>query len=263
MKILLRIRFCGTAYAGFQFQPNAVTVQQRLNEACEAAFGEPCNVTGCSRTDSGVHANEFVCAVTPKDRVGFDENFSVPASRIHRVLNKYLPDDITVYGALFAEDGFHPRYSVDCKEYIYRIYDGLCPDPFRTKLVYHCSGGVGAGGIHKMNECAAIFEGTHDFRAFMASGSDITDTVRTVKYAENERIGDEIVFRVCADGFLYNMVRIMVGTLLDAAAGKVTVDGINEALRSGDRHLLGRTAPACGLYLNRVDYGAEMNWAAD
>lgn len=263
MKIVLRVRYNGTAYAGFQYQPNAVTIQQRLNEACELAFGAKCDVTGCSRTDSGVHAKEFVCVVTPRGKVGFDEDFSIPEGKIHRVVGRYLPEDISVYGAVFSDDSFHPRYDVREKEYVYRIYNGLCRDPFRASLAYHLTAPIGDGGFENMRRLSSEFVGTHDFAAFMASGSDVGSTVRTVTSARVERTGDEIRFYVSADGFLYNMVRIMVGTLIDGAFGRVTVDDVRRALADGDRTLLGRTAPACGLYLNRVDYGREMPWKAE
>lgn len=263
MKIVLRVRYNGTKYAGFQYQPNAVTIQQRLNEACKAAFGFDCDVTGCSRTDSGVHAKEFVCAVTPQGKSGFETVPPIPEGKIHRVLGRYLPEDIAIYGAVFIDDSFHPRYDVCEKEYVYRIYTGLSKDPFLSSLVYHLPLRIDSVGFNKMQECAVEFIGKHDFKSFMASGSDVVDTVRTVKSTRIEKNGDEILFYVSADGFLYNMVRIMTGTLIDAAIGRITPEDIRSAIVAGDRSLLGRTAPACGLYLNRVIYEKELNWKVE
>lgn len=263
MKIVLRVRYNGTKYAGFQYQPNAVTIQQRLNEACKAAFGLDCDVTGCSRTDSGVHAKEFVCAVTPQGMPGFETVPPIPEGKIHRVVGRYLPDDIAIRGAVFADDSFHPRYDVCEKEYVYRIYTGLCRDPFLSSLVYQLPLSIDSSGVDIMQKCATEFVGKHDFAAFMASGSDVVDTVRTVKAARVEKTDDEILFYVSADGFLYNMVRIMTGTLIDAAAGRISPEDIRRAIATGDRSLLGRTAPACGLYLNRVIYEKELNWKAE
>lgn len=263
MKIVLRVTYNGTNYAGFQVQPNAVTIQQRLNEACRSTFGFDCDITGCSRTDSGVHANEFVCTVTPKGKTGFEVEPPIPESKLHRVIGRYLPEDIAVCGAVFVDDSFHPRYDVTEKEYVYRIYTGLCRDPFLASRVWHLPLNSDDECIEKMRECANEFVGTHDFLAFMASGSDVVDTVRCVKSTRIERAGKEILYYVSADGFLYNMVRIMTGTLVEAASGRISPDDIKKAFISGERSLLGRTAPACGLYLNRVVYPVELDWKAE
>ena len=125
MKILLKLMYDGSEYAGFQVQPNADTVQKRLNEACEKVFSRPCDVCGCSRTDSGVHALAFVCSVSPAGMSGFSEGeISIPADRVHHAMNRYLPNDIAVIGAAFVPDSFHPRYGALGKEYVYRILDG-------------------------------------------------------------------------------------------------------------------------------------------
>lgn len=262
MKILLRISYVGTDFSGFQVQPDSRTVQGVLCEAASALFGIPCDVTGCSRTDAGVHAREFVCAVTPHSTGSFDRS-PIPEGKIHRAFAHLLPHDLTVTGAAFADDAFHPRYGVRSKQYVYRILNSRTADPFLADRALHIPSPIDEDALRKMTVCAAEFVGTHDFRAFMASGSDITDTTRTVYSSAVERIGDMITFTVSADGFLYNMVRIMTGTLIDASRGKIDIADIRTALCDGERSHLGFTAPACGLYLDRVDYPAPIIWKAD
>jgi len=263
MKILLRLKYAGTGYAGFQFQPNAVTVQGELTKAMSDLFGEKCDVSGCSRTDSGVHANEFVCSVVPHEKGTFPEDFSFPAGKIHRASVKYLPPDIAVCGAAYVGDDFHPRYSAVGKEYVYKILNSVSPNPFFIDRALYVPYHISDEDITRMNECAREFVGEKDFFAFMASGSDIKDTVRNVFEAKVEKNGEIITFTVSANGFLYNMVRIMTGTLLDCARGRITAEQIVRAVDTKDRTLLGQTAPACGLYLNRVFYQEQIHWLAE
>lgn len=262
MKILLRISYVGTGFSGFQVQPDARTVQQTLCEASSALFGIPCDVTGCSRTDAGVHAREFVCSVTPHASGAFASS-PIPEGKIHRAFAHLLPPDLAVTGAAFADDSFHPRYSVASKQYVYRILNTRCADPFLADRAYHIPAPIGDDALSIMSDCAAEFVGTHDFKAFMASGSDVTDTTRTVYSSSVSRDGDTVTFTVRADGFLYNMVRIMTGTLIDASRKKLGVEDIRAAIADGDRSRLGFTAPACGLYLDRVDYPVPIEWKAD
>ena len=261
MKILLKISYVGTGFSGYQVQPDSRTVQGTLCEASAALFGFPCDVTGCSRTDAGVHANEFVCTVTPKG-TSFDR-VPIPASKLHRAYAHLLPPDIAVTGAAFADDSFHPRYSVKSKQYVYRILNSRTADPFLADRALHIPTSITSEALAAMSDCAAAFVGRHDFCAFMASGSDVADTVRTVHSSEVKRSGDIVTFTVSADGFLYNMVRIMTGTLIDAGRGKLGVHDILAALADGDRAKLGFTAPACGLYLDRVSYPDDIDWQAD
>ncbi len=252
MKLLLKIAYLGTAYCGYQVQNNGVTVQQRMNEACEAVFGFPCDVVGCSRTDSGVHANEFCLTVTQKGRP--DLPCSIPTDRVPTALNCRLPLDISVMEAEEVPDGFHARYDVKYKEYIYQIWNGKTKNPFLADRAFFASFPISDGQVEQMDRAASHFVGTHDFASYMATGSKIKDTVRTVYYAEVVREGDIILFRVAADGFLYNMVRIMAGTLLSVARGSFSPDSICEITEGKDRRLAGATAPPHGLYLNRVSY---------
>jgi tRNA pseudouridine38-40 synthase len=257
MKLFLRISFLGTAYCGYQVQDNAVTVQQMLNEATEKVFGFPCDVVGCSRTDSGVHAEEFCVSVAKRKESGLET--SIPASRIPVAMNCFLPDDISVLEATFVPEEFHARYDVKYKEYVYRIWNGGVKNPFFADRMMFLPNSISDEDLARANEAAGRFAGKQDFRSFMASGSKITDTVRTVYHAKLSREGDVITFRVAADGFLYHMVRIMGGTLVEVLLGKKTPDNVTEILKKCDRREAGSTAPACGLYLHRVSYEPYSN----
>lgn len=252
MKILLKISYVGTAYCGYQVQPNGVSIQQRLNEATEAVFGHPCDIVGCSRTDSGVHANEFCAAVTQKGSPELQTH--IPIGRIPLALSAYLPEDICVFDACWVEDDFHPRYDVKEKEYLYRFYNRAVRNPFEENRSAHIPKKISDNGLHSMDLAAKTLCGTHDFAAYMAQGSSVKSTVRTITHASVERVGDLILFRVAADGFLYNMVRILAGTLLEVGQEKMSIEDFVRVTELRDRTLAGSTMPACGLYLNRVIY---------
>ena len=252
MKILLRIAFLGTAYCGYQVQPNGVTIQQKLNEAAKDLFGFDCDIVGCSRTDSGVHANEFYAAVTRKG-VDFLPT-SIPTEKIARAMSVRLPKDISVLSAVEVDNGFHPRYDVEYKEYIYRIWNGEAKNPFLEGRSWHCPRKIDGEAFSQMQSAAKKLVGKKDFASFMAADSKIKDTVRTVFDADVSREGDLITFRVRADGFLYNMVRIFTGTLVDVAYGRITPDGVEKIIEARDRKAAGATAPPEGLFLNRVEY---------
>ena len=252
MKLLLKISYLGTHYAGYQVQPNADTVQKQLNLASERLFGFPCDIVGCSRTDSGVHANVFCATVAKKGSSSLETD--IPLARIPLAFTANLPDDICVYDATFVPDDFHARYDVAMKEYIYRIWNFPIRNPFEQDRSYQLPKILSDDDIIRMQKSANHFIGRHDFSAFMAQGSKITDTVRTIFESEITKDGHNIVFRVRADGFLYNMVRILVGTLVEVGEGKIAPDDIPKIIESHDRSRAGRTLPACGLYLNRVFY---------
>ncbi len=254
MKVFLKISFLGTRYCGYQVQDNAVTVQQMLNEAAEKVFGFPCDIVGCSRTDSGVHAEEFCVCVTKRRESELVT--SIPVSKIPVAMNCFLPDDISVLEASLVPEEFHARYDVKYKEYVYRIWNGRVKNPFLADRMMFLPNMISDEDLARANEAADRFVGRQDFRSFMASGSKITDTVRTVYHASLSREGDVITFRVAADGFLYNMVRIMAGTLVEVLQGRRTPDDISAVIASGDRRQAGSTAPAHGLYLHRVSYEA-------
>lgn len=252
MKILLHISFLGTNYSGYQVQKGHATIQGTLCEAATKVFGVKCDITGCSRTDSGVHANEF-CATASEHGKKILET-TIPIEKIPLAFVSVLPDDISVISAEMVDDDFHARYDVEYKEYVYKIYNGPIPDPFYADRSLHYPRAIDEKALDKMREGAKCFVGTHDFSSYMASGSDIKDTVRTVLDADVTREGDFVVFKVSADGFLYNMVRIFTGTLLGVAEGKISPDDIPKITDAHDRRLAGVTAPAKGLYLNRVVY---------
>ncbi|MBE6634111.1 MAG: tRNA pseudouridine(38-40) synthase TruA [Ruminococcaceae bacterium] len=260
MKLLLKISYLGGAYCGYQVQPNAVTVQQKLNEAAERLFGYPCDIVGCSRTDSGVHANEFCATVSKKGEETLQT--SIPVQRIPLAFSAHLPEDICVFDALWVSEKFHARYDVSEKEYLYRIYNRSVRSPLEEGRAFHVPKRFSEEDLERMRRAAAYLVGTHDFSAYMAQGSKIVDTVRTVFHSDLERSGDLILYRVRANGFLYNMVRILAGTLLEVGEGKLAPEEIPAITASCDRRRAGSTAPAHGLYLNRVIY-PESALAAD
>ncbi|MDD6094656.1 MAG: tRNA pseudouridine synthase A, partial [Clostridia bacterium] len=234
MKILLKIKYIGTPFCGFQCQKNGTAVQNVLTEASEKVFGEKCNVTGCSRTDAGVHALGFCCTVAPEN--SRDGWCRIPTDKIHRAYQIFLPEEISVVGAAEVGDDFHPRYAAKRKQYIYRIWDAPFENPFEKGRSMRCIFPVTEEMEERMKTAAQYFLGKHDFASFMSSGSKVTDTVRTVTdsgiYRES---GGALVFTVSADGFLYNMVRIMAGTLIDTAAGRIDPDHIPRIIEQKDR----------------------------
>ena len=253
MKLAILVRYIGTSFDGFQAQPSGNTVQQHLTRAVSELFGFPCCVTGCSRTDSGVHANGFVASVFPRDPEMLSDNWcTVPPEKFHRAAAPFLHPDIAVIGAAAVSDSFHPRYDASGKEYVYLMKDSPEGDPFLRGRVWQLRRRMGERELEEMRRVCGSFVGKHDFRAFMSKGSSVSETHRDVFFSKVERVGGLIKFTVAADGFLYNMVRIMAGTLAGAAFGEdVDVAG---ALESGRRDRLGITAPPEGLYLNRVFY---------
>ena len=252
MKILLKLSFLGTNYCGYQVQPNGITIQQRLGEAAKDLFGYDCDIIGCSRTDSGVHANEF-CVTVSKKKENYLET-SIPTEKIPSALSVRLPDDIAVYSAEEVDDSFHPRYDVKYKEYVYKIWNRPYRNPFLADRSLHCPKKIDTEGLENMKKAARLLIGKKDFSSYMAADSKIKDTVRTVYDAEITANDGVITFRVCADGFLYNMVRIFVGTLLDVAYGKISPDDIERITEAHDRTQAGSTVAPHGLFLNRVVY---------
>ncbi len=253
MKLLLTLSYLGTDFCGFQAQANGRTVQTVLTEAAERTFGFPCHITGCSRTDSGVHALHFCATLAPAEGA-FDGWCSIPTSKVPRAMNQHLPTDVSVLSAEEREDTFHPRYDVLKKQYLYLVRAGGERDPFTAGREYHFRRAFPEGALARMQQAAAHMTGTHDFSSFMAAGSKITDAVRTVYTADVTEEDGRLAFRFSADGFLYNMVRIMVGTLLDVGVGKTAPDAIPAIIEARDRDCAGATAPPEGLYLEHVYY---------
>lgn len=252
MKLFLKIKYNGTNYAGYQVQNNAPTIQQELNKATADLFGVKCDITGCSRTDAGVHALCF-CA-TVQEHMSDCLNTNIPAERIAPALNVRLPNDISVYHAEFVSSGFHARYDVKSKTYEYRILNSPHKDPFEVNRAYHFPKYINDSALLNMKNAAAAFCGTYDFSAFMAAGSKITDPIRTIYACDVIRNGDIIAVRITADGFLYNMVRIICGTLLEVAKGSLSKNDISSIIASRDRRMAGSTLPPHGLYLVNVKY---------
>ncbi len=246
-RILLTLQYDGSHYHGWQVQPNGVTIQETLQNAIERVTGVRSPVTGCSRTDAGVHARRFYCTTDCPERLE-------PAKFV-QALNAVLPRDIAVLACCLVDDDFHPRYSAKGKRYVYYIWNGAVRNPFEEGYAYHVRVPLNE---KSMNKTAALFVGTHDFSAFCSAGSSVEDKVRTIRRSFVIRQGDMVIYTVEADGFLYNMVRILVGTLLDVESGRLTCDDVLAALENGDRNRAGATAAACGLFLDEVWYESEV-----
>ncbi len=246
MRYLLTLRWLGTAYCGWQVQPNKPTVCGTVQDAVEKLFGKRGELTGCSRTDSGVHAVGFAAALRC-------EGCHLEPGVLQRALNVNLPRDIAVTGCRIVEEDFHPRYDAAAKRYRYRWYQSETRDPFREGLAVQLPRPVETAA---MNEAAARLLGTHNFSAFCAAGGKIPpeERVRTLTECAVTQTGDEVHLTVTGDGFLYHMVRIMAGTLWEIGEGRQSCEEITAILQSESREKAGKTAPACGLYLERVFY---------
>ena len=255
-RLFLELCYIGTNYHGWQVQPNGVTVQERVQDAIEKVTGVRSGLTGCSRTDAGVHAAMFCCA--------FDTESPLRGEKMTAALNAWLPTDIAVTSCREVPAAFHPRYDALGKEYRYLIWNAPARNPFWEGRALYQRRRL---DVSVMDAAAAAFLGTHDFSAFCSAGSEVEDRVRTVTKSTVCREGNLVTFSVAADGFLYNMVRIMMGTLLDIESGKRPADGIPALLSGGDRDGAGPTAPAHGLYLHRVFYEwdkkEETPWPAN
>lgn len=246
MNILLWLCYKGTNYAGFQVQPNAPTVCQTLQDAMEAALGCRPDVKGCSRTDAGVHARRFA--------LNFHYEGRVPVDKLPAALNFRLPPDIRVLEAGTVPEDFHARYAAHAKTYCYHILNARVDDPFTLDTCHRVGGALDEAA---MQAAADRFVGTHDFLALCASGSSVAahgDTVRTVTRCEVRRTGERITVTVTADGYLYNMVRILAGTLVEAGLHRIAPADVDAILESRDRRRAGPTLPAKGLFLEKVEY---------
>ena len=241
--IALRLRYDGSRYHGWQVQKNAITVAQTMEEALAKVCGERVKLTGCGRTDAGVHALRC-CA-------NFHSGCTVPVDRLPLAVNSRLPDDIAVVDAVEVPDDFNAIGSCVKKEYVYKILNSRIPDPFLADRVCFYPQRL---DISLMQAAARAFEGTHDFKAVRSEGTQTKTTVRTVYWCRAEKDGDLITVSICANGFLYNMCRAMVGTMVYASYGKLIPEEIPALLEKRDRRLTGPTMPPQGLYLNRVWY---------
>lgn len=248
--ILLTIAFRGSAYHGFQVQSNAKTVAQTLQDALEKLLGVREEIKGCSRTDSGVHAVAYA--------VSFFTDANIPCIKLPLALNAHLPADIRVCSAREVPQDFHARYSAKSKTYLYRILNSPIESPFEAGLSWRINAPLDADAMQK---AAAALVGQHDFASFMSAGSTIEQqggsTVRTVTECAVTRHGDEIRILITADGYLYNMVRIIAGTLAEVGAGRLSATALPGIVAACDRSTAGPTAPAKGLFLYRVEYDAK------
>ncbi len=242
-RVLLTVSYDGTGYSGWQRQENAMSVQQRLEEALFKALGVKTAVTGASRTDAGVHA---LCQAAH-----FDTNSTIPDEKFSFVLNNLLPYDIRVTGARPVPPDFHARFSCLGKTYTYRMHNAPHASALYRNMTAHVP-------VHLdevvMDEAVQQVLGTHDFAAFAAAGGSAKTTVRTITGANVTRHGEQVSLIVSGNAFLYNMVRILAGTLIEIGQGNLSPQVLMQALETGNRLLLGPTAPPHGLELTRVEY---------
>jgi len=244
--IAMRIMFDGSQYHGWQIQKSEVTIAGTLESALSRLCEHPVKIHGCGRTDAGVHAERY-CA-------NFKTSSSIPPDRLPFAVNSLLPADIAVQSALHVHDDFDANLSCIKKEYTYRIFNSRIRDPFYSRKAYFYPQTL---NIEAMKVASRHFVGTHDFAAVRSVGTETKTTIRTVFWYEIEEKGALLELRACADGFLYNMARAMVGTLLYISEGKISPDDLPCLLAQKDRQLTGPTVPPDGLYLTRIWYDCE------
>lgn len=243
MRIKIIVSYDGTSYCGWQAQPNGVTVQQTVEKAIELATGERVKLVGSGRTDAGVHAVGQVAH--------FDTKSSIPPQKFYKAINAHLPSDIRVMESSLVADDFDARKSAKKKNYCYSLYFGEVEQPIKERYATFIDR---LPDLEKMNSAARLFTGEHDFKCFNASGGGAKTTVRTIYSIDVEKSGNELKVYVCGNGFLYNMVRTLVGTLIKAGYGETDEKEIKEMLSTGDRKLCGKTLSAKGLCLIKVEY---------
>lgn len=242
-RIFLEIAYDGTNYSGWQVQNNAVSIQETIDKALSEWLGEEIHTIGASRTDAGVHARGNVAV--------FDTESLIPADKFAFGLNARLPEDISIQESFEVPAEFHPRFTETIKTYEYKILNRKFPDPTRRNdsLFYY-----GKLNVDAMNEAASYLVGPHDFKSFCAVNHDAKTTVRTIYSARVDKDGDLITFEITGNGFLYNMVRIIAGTLIEVGKGKLKPEDIKMIMEARDRQKAGPTAPAHGLTLVEIEY---------
>lgn len=253
-RIMLVVAYDGTNYHGWQIQPSAVTIESELNRAICELTGEDIAVIGASRTDAGVHALGNVAV--------FDTDSGIPGEKFSYALNRRLPDDIVVQRSEEVDKNFHPRHCDCVKTYEYRILNRKFPLPEYRSTSYFYYGNL---NVDAMRSAAAFFIGEHDFAGFCASGAQVKTTVRTIynlEITQNHLNGDALsrllAIRVTGNGFLYNMVRIIAGTLIEVGKGNIAAEDIAGIIASCDRRMSGPTAPARGLHLTEIRYNVKI-----
>ncbi len=246
-RVRLTVAYDGTAYHGWQTQDNAVTIESVLNRALTDLLGEPVQVIGASRTDAGVHALGNIAV--------FDTTARMPAEKISYALNQRLPEDIRVQRSEEVNGDWHPRRVESRKTYEYRIYRGTFSMPTRrlyTYFTYH------ELDVEAMRRAAGYLVGEHDFKSFCQTGAQVESTVRQIYSIELYEQGPELALRICGGGFLYNMVRIIAGTLMEVGRGKRRPEDMEAVLAACDRRAAGPTAPARGLTLVKYEFGGKF-----
>lgn len=248
MRVKLVVAYDGTNYCGWQIQPNGITIEEMLNKHLSELLGEHIVVTGASRTDAGVHSLGNVAV--------FDTNTRMPAEKISFALNQRLPEDIVVQNSCQVPEDFHPRFSKSVKTYEYRILNRKFRLPLErnTSYFYHYP-----LDVEKMQQAAVCLVGEHDFSSFSSVHAQTNTFVRTIYSLNVKKEGDIISIRITGNGFLYNMVRIIAGTLIQVGAGIIALEKVQEILEGKDRELAGPTAPAHGLTMIGIDYIQEEN----
>ncbi len=246
-RILLRVAYDGTRYHGWQIQNNEVTIEGCLNQALTELVGTPVQVAGASRTDAGVHAYDNVAV--------FDTDSRIPAEKFALALNARLPEDIVVQASKEVAGDFHPRYAKSRKTYEYRILNRRCPLPGECRFAHFVYGKL---DLDAMKQAAGYIVGEHDFACFMAAGSQVQTSVRTVYTLDVEKEGDMLYMRITGNGFLYNMVRIIAGTLLEVGMMRRSPESVKAAIESKDRQMAGPTAPAKGLHLLQLEFADDI-----
>lgn len=242
-RVRLVVAYDGTNYHGWQVQNNGLTIEGELNRCLSELLGEPIEVIGASRTDAGVHALGNIAV--------FDTNHRMPGEKISYALNQRLPEDIRIQKSEEVPSDWHPRHVSSRKTYEYRIYRGDFPMPVKRLYSYFTYARLDIG---KMQEAAVYLVGEHDFKSFCQTGAQVESTVRTIDSVQVEEQGADLVIRVCGNGFLYNMVRIIAGTLLEAGQGRIAPEDITDILAAKDRSAAGPTAPANGLTLVKYEF---------
>ncbi len=241
-RLLIKIAFDGTHYHGWQYQPNGVTIQETVQNSLRKVLNKSTSVTGCSRTDAGVHATQFCFHIDCDD--------TIPDTAFKLGLNSCLPNDIAVIDCKEVNPDFHARYSCKSKRYIYKFYIGG-RDPFKDRYAMRL---LAKPDLLLMNKFCSAVVGTHDFKGFSSSRRTVDDTVRTVLDCSVYFKENLLLFDITANGFLYNMVRILAGTALEIGYGKLPVDTAEKVFVNGDRSLGGETLVAKGLFLEQVNY---------
>ena len=244
MNIALILAYNGTNYHGWHVQKNGSSIQETLTGAAARLLGQPVSVSGAGRTDAGVHARRYVA--------NFHADCTIPMPRLPLALNAQLPEDIAVSGAAVVPEGFDARFDCTKKEYAYYLYPSRLRDPFLSGRAYRYPYPL---DIERMQAGAQFFVGKQDFAAVRSIGTPVKSTVRTIFHCEVEPCEDNLIrIRVCGDGFLYNMVRAIAGTLTYVGSGKLAPADVRVILDSRSRENAGPTLPACGLFLNRLWY---------